>query len=46
MDRGAWWATVLGFAELDTTERLLGSQKREKMTLRVRQICQLKLHVT
>ena len=24
MDRGAWWATVLGFAELDTTERLLG----------------------
>ena len=22
MDRGAWWATVYGFAELDTTERL------------------------
>ena len=22
MDRGAWWATVRGFTELDMTERL------------------------
>ena len=26
MDKGAWWATVHGFAELDTTEELTYSR--------------------
>ena len=36
MDRGAWWATVHGVAELDMTERLSTSTTRgvDNMTLR------------
>ena len=33
MDRGAWWATVHGIAELETNERLVDGETVETVTL-------------
>ena len=30
MDRGAWWATVLGFAQSDMTEQLSTAHNSQK----------------